>query len=161
MNWLLLIRHTSSPAGVTDFHSCDHSFDIAVIRWPLLPVAFSCTNIWYALRGLLVVGGFRASARRSLIFDLSFASTRNRFWRSVKGFFFGAASFVLGLPTGFFFALDLGAAFLAVDFAAGFLAFTSFVAGSVPEVSLACRLTARLTGRDGSPTAFRGRPGVA
>jgi hypothetical protein len=95
-----------------------------------------------------------------LIFALSLASTRNRFCRSVKGFFFGAAFFVLGLPTGFF-AVDLPAAFFAVEFAVGFLAFTSFVAGSVPEVSLACRLAARLTGLDGSPTAFRGRPGVA
>ena len=145
---------------MTDFHSCDHSFDIAAIRWPFLPTAFSCTNIWYALRGLPVVGGFRASARRSLILAFSFASTRNCFCRSVKGFFFGAALLVFGLPTGFF-ALVLPAAFFAVDFAAGFLAFTSFVAGSVPEVSLASRLTARLTGRDGSPTAFRGRPGVA
>lgn len=98
----------------------------------------------YAVTRWPVVGGFNAVFFSSLIFVLAaFAS------------FFACCSGVNTFFTGFF-----GAAFFFFALAEALRAWTRFLA-SPPSADRASRLTARFTGRDGSPTAVLGRPGVA
>ena len=156
---------TSRCAGEMDFHSSEACLDMRLAPpFSFSPAVFSCRNMAHAVRVLPRVGGERASSRSSFVLAFSFSSARLAFALSFLSVAFSCAAacaaFCVSVK-GFLARVFFGAAFFVVDFAAVFRAFTSFVAGSVPDVSFACRLAARLTGRDGSPTAFRGRPGVA
>lgn len=86
---------------------------------------------------------------------------------TMVAFFASAAFFALRLAStsgltsffGFGLALGFAATFFFFACAVAFFAFTCLVAASSLG-DLAARLTARFTGREGSPTAFLGRPGL-
>lgn len=136
---------TSSSAEESDLYSAaiGPAISFTVVPPVRLPFHFSRQNTLYAENGAAEGGN---SAAFFSCESLSFAVLESftACCSGVNGFlvrFFGA---------GFFFAA-----------AVFFFALTCLVAGSFRVVDLASRFTARLTGLDGSPTVFRGRPGVA
>ena len=152
-----MIAPTSSSAGARLFHSWTTDRKEAVAE-TLEPLDLSWTNVEYALmagRG----GGDNAAFFKFLSAAVSFLACAATFCSSVNAFLgtFLATFFFTGFfaATVFFFVAGFFAA------AVFFFARTCFVAASSVVVDLAARLTARLTGREGSPTAFRGLPGVA
>lgn len=149
--------HTSTSAAEHSFHAAAVALLNSATRcWtaPWLPpfcfnsaAAFdlSVTKIVYAF-ALPTVGGLNAAFFRSASLTFSSLAALTAFCSSVNSFFGFGAGF---LAAGFFAAVFLGSWFFCL-------------AGDFGVVALVAeRFAERLTGLEGSPTTFRGRPGVA